>query len=643
MGSLVGLLPVDFNDETGEVITELQDRVLRWKYRKLLPVTDDSQAKWAMAKPENYTEFASRTKQLDALKESFKKADTREELCRIYDEASQIRRFYGSDAYFSMRRSLDSCCRQTDGYVSTIFDSDTSDADVREMMRPFTPKPWDLPISLQKRLEKTRWVTMPIILNPEGERALFFGKNQPLSYKNPYTGESLFTTVAGPPRGEGLYLLDARTEKMYFVRNMSPAGSARFSRGSRLIISRERISGPGSGSGFGQGAGQRSGLGSGSGSGQGAGQRSGLGSGSGFGQRMPMSFLTPMSPIKDVYGCTDSTMDGRFTRTLPKEYSGNGLHVVSGFPGSASATGNAGFMRNRSGLTGSPSSTGNAEQELKTLIWDNGAFVFPDAESYSAFADQPGRFEILDAREDCGLIAYKFESRTAGRSSQRFRLWSIDESRNVLDVEAPTFSFKAAFSSPGERDVRIMVYFAETRFSFDYNRVMLGMAANDPQMMRDNLQSRDMMKNARIYQFTCSYAPLPSKRNGAGGGTMESARIGGFGTKGTMASDPSSPAALPRIGLEECGWDGVIAEKVKPRESESALVQKLNDLRSKRSSSPADLSQIHIICCELADRFPNNASYARDKEAAENELTKRFKKLTSLFGKDIESLKQYCC
>ena len=70
-------------------------------------------------------------------------------------------------------------------------------------------------------------------------------------------------------------------------------------------------------------------------------------------------------------------------------------------------------------------------------------------------------------------------------------------------------------------------------------------------------------------------------------------------------------------------------------------MQKLNDLRSKRSSSPADLSQIHIICCELADRFPNNASYARDKEAAENELTKRFKKLTSLFGKDIESLKQY--
>ena len=251
-----------------------------------------------------------------------------------------------SDAYFAMRKSLDSCCRQTDGYVSIIFDSDTSDADVKEMMKPFIPRPWDLPVSLQKRLEKTRWVTMPVILNPEGERALLFGKNQPLAYREPYTGENLFTTVARPPRGEGLYLLDANTEKMYLVRNMSPGGSARFCRGSRMIVSCERLSGPGPGH--------------------------------------PMSFLMPMSPIKDVYGCTDSTMDGRSTRTIPKKYSGSGLHVISGFPGSPG-------------------------QELKTLVWDNGAFVFPDAESYSAFADQPGRFEILDARDDCGLIAYEFE------------------------------------------------------------------------------------------------------------------------------------------------------------------------------------------------------------------------------------------
>ncbi len=563
--TIVGLLPIDYDDETGELITEPEDWILRWKYRKLLPVTDEARAKWAMAKPENYTEFTSRTKLLDTLRQSFKKAGTREDLCRIYDEASQIRRFYGSDAYFAMRKSLDSCCRQTDGYVSIIFDSDTSDADVKEMMKPFIPRPWDLPVSLQKRLEKTRWVTMPVILNPEGERALLFGKNQPLAYRDPYTGENLFTTVARPPRGEGLYLLDANTEKMYFVRNMSPGGSARFSRGSRMIVSRERLSGPGPGH--------------------------------------PMSFLMPMSPIKDVYGCTDSTMDGRSTRTIPKKYSGSGLHVISGFPGSPG-------------------------QELKTLVWDNGAFVFPDAESYSAFADQPGRFEILDARDDCGLIAYEFEYTGGGPSSQRFRLWSIDENRNVLDVEAPTVSYKAAFSSPAEKDVRIMVCFTESRSTFDYDRIMLGMAMNDQQMLKDNLQSHDVMKNARIYQFSCSYAPLPTKRKG----TCADIRDGG---------NVQSPAALPRIGLEECGWDGVIGENVMSGESEGALQQKLKELRSKRNPTPAELSQIHLICCELAKRFPGNASYARDKEAVENELTKRFKKMSSLFGKNPESLRQF--
>ena len=433
------------------------------------------------------------------------------------------------------------------------------------MMRQFSPRPWDLPVPLQRRLEKTRWVTMPVILNPEGERALIFGKNQPLSHRNPYTGETLFTTVARPPRGEGLYLLDANTEKMYFVRNMSPGGSARFCRGSRMIVSRERLSGPGPG------------------------------------QRM--SLLMPVSPIKDAYGCTDSTVDGRFTRTIPKEYSGNNLHVISGFPGSPG-------------------------QELKTLVWDNGAFVFPDAESYSAFADQPGRFEILDARDDCGLIAYEFEYTGGGPSSQRFRLWSIDENRNVLDVEAPTMSFKAAFSSPGERDIRIMVYFSESRFTFDYNRIMLGMAMNDQQMLKDNLQSHDVMKNARIYQFTCSYAPLPSKRSGTAADIRD-------------VGHAQSPAALPRIGLEECGWDDVFGENVLSGESEIVLQQKLKELRSRRNPTPAELSQIHLICCELAERFPGNASYVRDKEDVENELTKRFKKMTSLFGKDPESLKQF--
>ena len=562
---IVGLLRFDYDDETGEPITERENRVLRWKYRKLLPVTDETRAKWAMAKPENYAEFTSRTRQLYALQQSFKESGTREDLCRIYIEASQIRRFYGSDAYFSMRKSLDSCCRQTDGYVSIIFDSDTSDADVKEMMKPFIPRPWDLPVSLQKRLEKTRWVTMPVILNPEGERALIFGKNQPLAYRDPYTGENLFTTVARPPRGEGLYLLDANTEKMYFVRNMSPGGSARFSRGSRMIVSCERLSGPGPGH--------------------------------------PMSFLMPMSPIKDVYGCTDSTMDGRSTRTIPKKYSGSGLHVISGFPGSPG-------------------------QELKTLVWDNGAFVFPDAESYSAFADQPGRFEILDARDDCGLIAYEFEYTGGGPSSQRFRLWSIDENRNVLDVEAPTVSYKAAFSSPAEKDVRIMVCFTESRSTFDYDRIMLGMAMNDQQMLKDNLQSHDVMKNARIYQFSCSYAPLPTKRKG----TCADIRDGG---------NVQSPAALPRIGLEECGWDDVFGENVLSGESEIVLQQKLKELRSRRNPTPAELSQIHLICCELAERFPGNASYVRDKEDVENELTKRFKKMTSLFGKDPESLKQF--
>ena len=562
---IVGLLRFDYDDETGEPITERENRVLRWKYRKLLPVTDETRAKWAMAKPENYAEFTSRTRQLYALQQSFKESGTREDLCRIYIEASQIRRFYGSDAYFSMRKSLDSCCRQTDGYVSIIFDSDTSDADVKEMMKPFTPRPWDLPVSLQKRLEKTRWVTMPVILNPEGERALLFGKNQPLAYREPYTGENLFTTVARPPRGEGLYLLDANTEKMYFVRNMSPGGSARFCRGSRMIVSCERLSGPGPGH--------------------------------------PMSFLMPMSPIKDVYGCTDSTMDGRSTRTIPKKYSGSGLHVISGFPGSPG-------------------------QELKTLVWDNGAFVFPDAESYSAFADQPGRFEILDARDDCGLIAYEFEYTGGVPSSQRFRLWSIDENRNVLDVEAPTVSYKAAFSSPAEKDVRIMVCFTESRSTFDYDRIMLGMAMNDQQMLKDNLQSHDVLKNARIYQFTCSYAPLPSKRSGTAADIRD-------------VGHAQSPAALPRIGLEECGWDDVFGENVLSGESEIVLQQKLKELRSRRNPTPAELSQIHLICCELAERFPGNASYVRDKEDVENELTKRFKKMTSLFGKDPESLKQF--
>lgn len=406
---------------------------------------------------------------------------------------------------------------------------------------------------------------MPVILNPEGERALLFGKNQPLAYREPYTGENLFTTVARPPRGEGLYLLDANTEKMYFVRNMSPGGSARFCRGSRMIVSCERLSGPGPGH--------------------------------------PMSFLMPMSPIKDVYGCTDSTMDGRSTRTIPKKYSGSGLHVISGFPGSPG-------------------------QELKTLVWDNGAFVFPDAESYSAFADQPGRFEILDARDDCGLIAYEFEYTGGGPSSQRFRLWSIDENRNVLDVEAPTVSYKAAFSSPAEKDVRIMVCFTESRSTFDYDRIMLGMAMNDQQMLKDNLQSHDVMKNARIYQFTCSYAPLPSKRSGTAADIRD-------------VGHAQSPAALPRIGLEECGWDDVFGENVLSGESEIVLQQKLKELRSRRNPTPAELSQIHLICCELAERFPGNASYVRDKEDVENELTKRFKKMTSLFGKDPESLKQF--
>ncbi len=277
-------------------------------------------------------------------------------------------------------------------------------------------------------------------------------------------------------------------------------------------------------------------------------------------------------------------------------------------------------------ISGFPGSPG---QELKTLVWDNGAFVFPDAESYSAFADQPGRFEILDARDDCGLITYKFEIKDGGPSFPRFRLWIIDENRNVLDVEAPTMSFKAAFSSSGERDIRIIVYFSETSFGFDYNRAMHGFLANDLQMMKDNFLSQEIMKNARTYQFTCSYTPLPSKRRGTGANILDG---GSFDADIRNNAIGRFSSGLPGIGLEECGWDGVIGEKVKPGESEIVLQQKLKELRTRRNPTPAELSQIHLICCELAERFPGNASYVRDKEAVENELTKRFKKMTSLFG-----------
>ena len=111
-----------------------------WKYRSLPPVKEADRAEWLISTLESFEEYRDRTRRLEALYRDFLRAEADKDavcMCQVYDEASGIRRFFGSANQRAMQKRLNAVCRQCNSYMLLLSNGELA-ADTREdILAPF--------------------------------------------------------------------------------------------------------------------------------------------------------------------------------------------------------------------------------------------------------------------------------------------------------------------------------------------------------------------------------------------------------------------------------------------------------------------------------------------------------------------------
>ena len=131
-------------DERGEGViwrrNRGRDEKPVWKYRPLPPVREEDRAGWLIAALESFEEYRDRVRRLESLYGDFRRADDggdRAGMCRIYGEASGIRRFFGSENQQAMARRLNAACRQRNGYLLQLENGELTPDAAAGILAPF--------------------------------------------------------------------------------------------------------------------------------------------------------------------------------------------------------------------------------------------------------------------------------------------------------------------------------------------------------------------------------------------------------------------------------------------------------------------------------------------------------------------------
>ena len=211
----LSVLKVDWENEGKQMV---------WQYKRLPALGKEYQAGWTMAKPENYREYKDRLESLHTVKEAFENAQTDEERCRIYAEAEKIRRFYGSPVHRRMIKRLSASCRQKDGFAYETADYRILPKEVENasLLAPFGIGYPEMGDALKEAIKKNVWLSSHpngVPITSDGKRALLFGSNRKVKKKlalGPRSSQEVEETV-NAPYGNGLYMLDTATARLFFV------------------------------------------------------------------------------------------------------------------------------------------------------------------------------------------------------------------------------------------------------------------------------------------------------------------------------------------------------------------------------------------------------------------------------------------
>lgn len=89
-----------------------------WHYRRLEALRPEDRAEWLFSEPENFTQYQDRMKRIKDITARFNQAErenNKTNMCRAYDEAMEIRCFYGTAAQRDMAERLNLRARQSQG------------------------------------------------------------------------------------------------------------------------------------------------------------------------------------------------------------------------------------------------------------------------------------------------------------------------------------------------------------------------------------------------------------------------------------------------------------------------------------------------------------------------------------------------
>lgn len=220
-----------------------------WRFRRLAPIDEKDRADWAMAELEDYADYKRNMARLREIAEEFAAADTEEDMCRIYNDAVTVNRFFGSSVHRIMTETMHQRCRQQDGYFfeSSDLEFSLSDQKSREILSGFGLVRDFRSEKLKNRMKTRDWIRSSRY-SRDGKKAILYGADRHQRVINARTHKEIQVYHHPAPCGEGLYLVDIASEKLFFLMNVTAdenLDEAGFCKDKRHIICKNNVYQPG--------------------------------------------------------------------------------------------------------------------------------------------------------------------------------------------------------------------------------------------------------------------------------------------------------------------------------------------------------------------------------------------------------------